>query len=565
MADIFLSYASEDRERVRPLVQILESEGWTVWWDRDIKPGDNFHRVIAEAIAQAKCVIVCWSEPSVKSDWVANEADEGKERGILVPILLDPVRPPLGFRLDHAVTLAGWTGGSSDPELQTLLETVTRHIVGKGPSVIDSAAEAVAAAESARPSATPSLTGRIGIAAFTLIVIAGLTAWIISDRHYDQPGDTRVEAIASRYAQSSVGDAIYVALNRPMVAVLPFTNASGDPNNDYVGLGVMDEIIVGLQQFQSFPVVSRNATIAFRKRSEPVHVIAAELDAAYILDGSVRRHGEQFRIVAALTDDSGAQVWARGFDLDADMSGIFPIIDELTAIVSRAVLESEVERVTSFTRPPINAWEHYVKGLSILLDWQPAHHAEGVQHVERALEIAPTMAEAWWALGEFESYRLMTQSRVDSAAAENVIGYFRKAHELSAFYGAACGCLGYWLTAIGRDREARVVFEQARQANPLSGALLVDYAQFLVWDGQYPQAIEMAEVSTRLGTDARDKAVAASVQATALLATDQPAAARMAVHKALLIRRLDILVTPSAIAILFALGDREDATALFKE
>ena len=111
----------------------------------------------------------------------------------------------------------------------------------------------------------------------------------------------------------------------------------------------------------------------------------------------------------------------------------------------------------------------------------------------------------------------------------------------------------------------RVVFEQARQANPLSGALLVDYAQFLVWDGQYPQAIEMAEVSTRLGTATRDKAVAASIQATALLATDQPAAARMAVHKALLIRRLDILVTPSAIAILFVLGDREDATALFKE
>ena len=467
--------------------------------------------------------------------------------------------------MDHAVTLTGWRSGSSDPELKTLLETVTRHTVGEGSRAIDSGAEVAATGEPARLSATSGPTWRIALAVFAFSVMAAFAVWVIPDLLSDQHGGPRAGATASHDADSTEADLIRAALNRPMVAVLPFTNASGDPDNDYLGFGVMDEIIVGLQQFRSFPVVSRNATIAFRKRSEPVHVIATELGAEYILDGSVRRDGEQFRIVATLTDDNGSQVWARGFDLDADMSGIFPIIDELTAIVSKAVLESEVERVTSFIRPPINAWEHYVKGLAILLDWQPANHTEGVQHIKRALEIEPNMAEAWWALGEFELFRLMTQPQVDSAAAENVIGYFRKAHEISAFHGAACGCLGYWLTAIGRDREARVVFDQAYQANPLSGALLVDYAQFLVWNGQYPQAIEMAEVSTRLGTDTRDKAVAAIVQATALLATNQPDAARTAVHRALLIKRLDILVTPSAIAILYVLGDRDDAAVLFTE
>jgi tetratricopeptide (TPR) repeat protein len=179
------------------------------------------------------------------------------------------------------------------------------------------------------------------------------------------------------------------------------------------------------------------------------------------------------------------------------------------------------------------------------------------------------MAEAWWGLGEFESNRLLNEPPTDPrdalAALESAIGYFRKAHELSAFHAAACGCLGYWLAAIGRGEEARVVFEQALEANPLSGILRLDYARFLGWEGKYSEAIEMAEVSTLLGTNARDKAGARVAQAVALLAADQPDAARTAVHRALLIKRLDFYATPVAIAVLYVLGDRDDATVLFRE
>ena len=161
MADVFLSYAHEDRERARALVQVLESKGWSVWWDRDIEPGSSFHRVITHAIAQAKCVVVCWSEHSVNSDWVANEANEGKERGILVPVLLDAARPPLGFRMDHAVSLAGWTSGASDPELDSLLDTVTRHVERVGAGAMHAVAAADAGAQSVRPPA-PTTSGLIG-------------------------------------------------------------------------------------------------------------------------------------------------------------------------------------------------------------------------------------------------------------------------------------------------------------------------------------------------------------------------------------------------------------------
>ena len=98
MTDVFLSYASEDRVRVRPLVDLLERQGWTVWWDREIHAGPRFDQVIEKALDQASCVVVVWSRQSVQSDWVQTEASEGLERDILVPVRIDDVRLPLGFR-----------------------------------------------------------------------------------------------------------------------------------------------------------------------------------------------------------------------------------------------------------------------------------------------------------------------------------------------------------------------------------------------------------------------------------------------------------------------------------
>lgn len=98
MSDLFISYASADRERVEPLVQRLEQLGFSVWWDRDIAAGQNFHRVIEQALDQAKCAIVVWSRYSVNSEWVVNEASSARKRNALVPVLLDAVEPPLEFR-----------------------------------------------------------------------------------------------------------------------------------------------------------------------------------------------------------------------------------------------------------------------------------------------------------------------------------------------------------------------------------------------------------------------------------------------------------------------------------
>ncbi len=108
MADIFLSYVREDRDRAADLADALSGLGWTVWWDRRIVPGRSYEDVIAEQLATARCVIVLWSRLSVKSDWVRDEAGDAKGRGTLVPTLIDDVTPPFGFRQYQNANLTRW-------------------------------------------------------------------------------------------------------------------------------------------------------------------------------------------------------------------------------------------------------------------------------------------------------------------------------------------------------------------------------------------------------------------------------------------------------------------------
>jgi TIR domain len=113
MADVFLSYAREDRDAARSLARTLEGCGWSVWWDREIHPGEAFDQAIERELAAARAVVVLWSERSIASEWVKNEAAEAAERGVLVPALLDATKLPLEFRRRQAADLVGWHG---DPD-----------------------------------------------------------------------------------------------------------------------------------------------------------------------------------------------------------------------------------------------------------------------------------------------------------------------------------------------------------------------------------------------------------------------------------------------------------------
>lgn len=108
MADIFISYARQDEPRICDLVKALEDQHWSIFWDRRIPAGQTWRSYIGQALTDARCVVVAWSRHSLASHFVAEEADEGRQRGILVPVLIEPVTPPLGFRSVHAADLSAW-------------------------------------------------------------------------------------------------------------------------------------------------------------------------------------------------------------------------------------------------------------------------------------------------------------------------------------------------------------------------------------------------------------------------------------------------------------------------
>jgi TIR domain len=128
MADIFISYASQDREKARSLAEALAARGWSAWWDRKIPLGQSFDAVIEKALREARCLIVLWSTQSVESKWVRNEASDGESRGILIPVFIEAIQAPLAFRLLNGANLQDWEPGSPHPEFERLLERVSEML-----------------------------------------------------------------------------------------------------------------------------------------------------------------------------------------------------------------------------------------------------------------------------------------------------------------------------------------------------------------------------------------------------------------------------------------------------
>lgn len=124
MSDIFISYNHKDNAKAALYAHAIEQQGWSVFWDRDIPPGQTFDQYIGDNLEAAKCVVVLWSEHSVKSDWVKEEAASGVSRKMLIPILVSPVSPPLGFGRIEAAQLVNWAGDTAHPEFQNLIKAI---------------------------------------------------------------------------------------------------------------------------------------------------------------------------------------------------------------------------------------------------------------------------------------------------------------------------------------------------------------------------------------------------------------------------------------------------------
>jgi formylglycine-generating enzyme required for sulfatase activity len=161
MADIFISYASEDRSRAELLAKALKEQGWSVFWDRKIPPGKTWDEIIEEAIEAAKCIIVVWTKESVNSGWVRAEAQEGLDREILVPVKFDNIKIPLRFRPVQAANLIGWEKNKSATGFRQLIQALA-SILGGSPEP-EKSTELIEAAGQDLSEKTESFKNSIGM------------------------------------------------------------------------------------------------------------------------------------------------------------------------------------------------------------------------------------------------------------------------------------------------------------------------------------------------------------------------------------------------------------------
>ena len=178
MASVFLSYDHDDAARAAPIAAALQAHGHSVWWDRHIHGGAEYNNAIESAVESSDAVVVLWSGNSVRSAWVRDEAGEGRDRGRLVPVLLEPVKPPMGFRQYQTIDLAGWKGGRRIPHLPELLDAIDK-VAADGPAGSSPALIPAAASKRLLGAVEPRISRRLAIggAAAAGVAIAGGGIW----------------------------------------------------------------------------------------------------------------------------------------------------------------------------------------------------------------------------------------------------------------------------------------------------------------------------------------------------------------------------------------------------
>ncbi len=210
------------------------------------------------------------------------------------------------------------------------------------------------------------------------------------------PGAIRVYSVRPKTPAPTPAAALPLP-DKPSIAVLPFQNLSGDPEQEYFADGMVEDITTALSKLRWFFVIARNSASTYKGRAVDVKQVGRELGVRYVLEGSVRRGGNRLRITAQLVDaQSGNHVWAERYD--RDLADIFAVQDEITECVVAAI-EPELyaaEHVRSQRKPPdsLDAWECVIRALSCIGQGTREGTTEAENLCRRAIAISPGYGQA---------------------------------------------------------------------------------------------------------------------------------------------------------------------------
>lgn len=250
---------------------------------------------------------------------------------------------------------------------------------------------------------------------------------------------------------------------RRSLCVLPFTNMSGDIEQEYFSDGITEDIITDLSRLSALAVVARNTAFAFKGKSVRVEQVARDLKVGFVLEGSVRKAGNRVRITAQLTDiASNFHVWAERFDRTLD--DVFAIQDEISRSIVDALklelLPSEREAIAAKSTPNPEAYEIYLVGRSLFYDGQLVETLKTAKRLfEKAHHADPTYARAYAAHALCDCYLLFLSDQAGSPA--QIMEHARRALELEPGLADAHAAMGQAYHSRGRKRDAEVEFENA--------------------------------------------------------------------------------------------------------
>ncbi len=207
----------------------------------------------------------------------------------------------------------------------------------------------------------------------------------------------RVYRVRPRGTANTSVRAVLSLPDKPSIAVLPFQNMSGDPEQGYFADGVVEEITTALSRFKTVFVIARNSSFTYKDKAADVKQIGRELGVRYVLEGSVRKAANQVRITAQLIDaTTGVHLWADRFD--GAIEDIFHLQDQVTTSVvgaiTPAVERTEIERALLKPTASLAAYDHYMRGLGSQYQWTSEATSEALGHYYKAIELDPKFALA---------------------------------------------------------------------------------------------------------------------------------------------------------------------------
>ena len=326
--------------------------------------------------------------------------------------------------------------------------------------------------------------------------------------------------------------------DKPSIAVLPFKNMSGDPEQEYFADGITEDLITALSRIRWFFVIARNSCFAYKGQSPDIRDVARGLGVAYVLEGSVRKAGNRVRVTAQLVDGgSGKHVWAQHYD--RDLEDVFVVQDEITATLVGAIEpelgKAERERARAKRPDDLQAWDLYQRGLWHTYKRTREDLAEAQHIFRQAIEIDPGLARAYAAAEEAFFFQLVggyvdagqaaradalrfaeRAVQLDGQDAFNRYALGRalilmrrhgsavfelgKAIELDPSFAQAHYALAMALATGGRPEEALPHIELAMRLSPQDpyfGQFLVRRAEACLFLGRLEEAVEAAERSLR--------------------------------------------------------------------